>query len=69
MQQDPELAFVEFQMVPFCPSLQPGQGLLKGCTALRGTSPKLLQLCVVSEPAEEAAGPSSQSLMNKLAQY
>ncbi|KAJ7400839.1 hypothetical protein BTVI_101645 [Pitangus sulphuratus] len=61
--QDPAFAFVEFQTVLLCPSLQPVNFLLKGCTALWGID-HFSHLCVISELSKEASTPSSKSLIN-----
>lgn len=63
--QDPVFAFVEFQMLPLCPSLQPLKLPLKGYTALCGIGHSS-QVCVISRLAEDTSGPSSKSLMEKL---
>lgn len=56
---NPALAFVEFQKVPLCPSLQPVQILLDGSTALQGIGYSS-QFCIISKLAEQALCPFIQ---------
>ncbi|RMC07043.1 hypothetical protein DUI87_16496 [Hirundo rustica rustica] len=63
-EQDPAFAFVELQAVLLCPSLQPVEVLLKGCTALWDIGHSS-QLYVIRKIAEETSAPSPKSLMNK----
>ncbi|RMC07054.1 hypothetical protein DUI87_16508 [Hirundo rustica rustica] len=51
-------------MVLLCPSLQPVEVLLKGCTALWDIGHSS-QLYVISKIAEETSAPSPKSVMNK----